>query len=64
MARSHSVLRRYTPPTCTLEVIARDSALSRWVGKPVVNDLRFQLSLDDPKLEREDWVVVKAIALS
>ncbi|MDX2243776.1 MAG: DUF4335 domain-containing protein [Leptolyngbyaceae cyanobacterium bins.302] len=59
MARSHSVLRRYTPPTCTLEVIAKDSALSRWVGKPVVNELRFQLSLDDPKLEREEWVVVQ-----
>ncbi|MDX2232012.1 MAG: DUF4335 domain-containing protein [Leptolyngbyaceae cyanobacterium bins.349] len=59
MARSHSVLRRYTPPTCTLEVIAKDSVLSRWAGQSVVKDLRFQLSLDDPKLPREEWVVVR-----
>lgn len=59
MARSHSVLRRYTPPTCTLEVMAKDSALSRWAGQPVVKDVRFQLSLDDPKLPQEEWVVVR-----
>ncbi|MBF2025799.1 MAG: DUF4335 domain-containing protein [Oscillatoriales cyanobacterium C42_A2020_001] len=59
MSRSHSVLRRYTPPTCTLEVVAKDSALSRWAAQPVVKDLRFQLSLDDPKLDRDQWIVVK-----
>uniref|UniRef100_A0A832M378 DUF4335 domain-containing protein n=1 Tax=Oscillatoriales cyanobacterium SpSt-402 TaxID=2282168 RepID=A0A832M378_9CYAN len=59
MSRSHSVLRRYTPPTCTLEVIAKDSALSRWAAQPVVKDLRFQLSLDDPKLDRDEWIVIK-----
>ncbi len=59
MARSHSILRRYTPPTCTLEVMAKESALSRWAGQAVVKDVRFQLSLDDPKLPKEDWVTVK-----
>jgi hypothetical protein len=59
MARSHSILRRYTPPTCTLEIIAKNSALSRWVGKPVVDNLQFQLSLDDPKLDREEWLTIQ-----
>lgn len=59
MARSHSLLKRYTPPTCTLEVTARESALSRWALQPVVKGIRFQLSLDDPKLPQEDWVVVQ-----
>lgn len=59
MARSHSILRRYTPPTCTLEIIAKNSALSRWAGQPVVNNLQFQLSLDDPKLDREEWITVR-----
>jgi len=59
MARSHSILRRYTPPTCTLEVMAKESALSRWAVQPVVKDIRFQLSLDDPTLPKEEWVVVK-----
>lgn len=59
MSRSPTVLRRYTPPTCTLEVVAKDSALSRWAAQPVVKDLRFRLSLDDPKLDRDEWIVVE-----
>ena len=56
---SHSILRRYTPPTCTLEITAKSSPLSRWVGQPVVKQLQFQLSLDDPKLSKEQWVVLR-----
>lgn len=51
-----SVLRRYTPPTCTLEIMAKNSPLSRWVGQPVLKDLRFSLRLDDPKLTQENWI--------
>lgn len=58
MSRSVSILRRYTPPTCTLEIKAQDSALSRWTNQPVVRDVRFQLNLDDPKLPEEKWTVV------
>jgi hypothetical protein len=54
---SYSVLRRYTPPTCTLEILAKSSPLSRWAGQPVLKNLRFRLSLDDPTLPKEDWVV-------
>jgi Domain of unknown function (DUF4335) len=56
---SHSILRRYTPPTCTLEVKAKNSPLSRWAGQPVVKQLQFQLSLDDPKLPKEQWVTLR-----
>ncbi len=53
MALSNSVLRRYTPPTCTLQIIARSSPLSRWAGRPVLKQLRFELHLDDPQLSED-----------
>lgn len=43
---STPVSRRYTPPTCTLEITAQTSALSRWTGQPVLKQLQFQLSLE------------------
>ncbi len=52
------VLRRYTPPTCTLEINANNSPLSHWTGKPVLKNLRFQLSFDDPKLPEEKQVTI------
>lgn len=56
---SHSVLRRYTPPTCTLEILGKRSPLSRWMAQPALKDLRFRLSLDDPKLSKEEWVELR-----
>ncbi|MEX0270599.1 DUF4335 domain-containing protein [Leptolyngbyaceae cyanobacterium UHCC 1019] len=56
MLRSPSVMRRYTPPTCTLEVKAENSSLSRWAEQPVVKDVRFHLKLDDPTLAQDRWV--------
>jgi hypothetical protein len=53
-----SVLRRYTPPTCTLEIAATGSVLSRWTDRTVLKNLRFQLSFDDPKLPPEQQVTV------
>ena len=49
MALSNSVIRRYTPPTCTLEVLAQNSPLSRWMGKSVLKHLSFELCFDDPR---------------
>ncbi|MDJ0620782.1 MAG: DUF4335 domain-containing protein [Calothrix sp. MO_192.B10] len=49
MALSNSVIRRYTPPTCTLEVWAQNSPLSRWMGKSVLKQIRFELCFDDPR---------------
>jgi hypothetical protein len=53
-----AVLRRYTPPTCTLEIAAARSALSRWTDRTVLKDLRFHLSFDDPKLLPDQQVTV------
>lgn len=49
MSLSNSVLHRYTPPTCTLQVVAYSSPVSRWVGSKVVKQLQFDLRFDDPK---------------
>lgn len=53
MSLSNSVLRRYTPPTCTLQVVAYSSPVSRWVGRSVVKQVQFELGLDDPRLPAE-----------
>ena len=39
--------------------MASDSPLSRWASKPVLKDIRFKLSLDDPKVSRDEWIVVR-----
>lgn len=46
---SKRITRRYTPPTCTLEVSGETSALSQWTRRPVLKDLQFHLSLDNPR---------------
>ncbi len=59
MALSNSVLRRYTPPTCTLEIVAKSSPLSRWVGQSVIKDLRFELRFDDPRRPEDQRVTIR-----
>jgi hypothetical protein len=54
-----SLLRRYTPPTCTLEVTGVESPLSRWSDRPVARRLRFRLRFDDPRLEAEQQVMIE-----
>lgn len=49
MPLSNSVLHRYTPPTCTLQVVAYSSPVSRWVGSKVVKEVQFDLRFDDPR---------------
>jgi hypothetical protein len=58
MFSSHSVIRRYTPPTCTLEILAKTSPLSRWAGRTLLKELRFKLSFDDPRIIQERAVVI------
>ncbi|MEG3845286.1 DUF4335 domain-containing protein, partial [Microcoleus sp. herbarium14] len=53
------VLKRYTPPTCTLEITAKSSPLSRWAGKPVFKSLSFELRLDDPRLPDTQHVTLR-----
>ena len=56
---STSVLRRYTPPTCTLEIAAKGSALSKWTDRAVLKNLRFQLSFDDPTVPEDQQVEIR-----
>ena len=59
MSSSNTVLRRYTPPTCTLEITASGSPLERWLGRPALKQLQFQLGLDDPRLPEEKRLTLK-----
>jgi len=56
---SYALLRRYTPPTCTLEISAKSSPLSFWNQTTLVKDLRFELRFDDPKLPEEQQITIK-----
>ncbi len=56
---SPTLTRRYTPPTCSLEVAAKTSALSQWTGKPLIKELSFELSFDDPRLGPDQRIVIK-----
>ncbi|MDJ1170534.1 DUF4335 domain-containing protein [Roseofilum sp. BLCC_M154] len=56
---SSSVIRRYTPPTCTLEIIGQSSPLSRWTKQPAIKNLRFRLHFDDPREGMEAKIMVK-----
>lgn len=53
------LIRRYTPPTCTLELLGRRSPLYLWTGQHRVKDLGFELRFDDPRSPTEDQIVVK-----
>ncbi|MGB3637635.1 MAG: DUF4335 domain-containing protein [Rivularia sp. (in: cyanobacteria)] len=59
MPLSNPVIRRYTPPTCTLEVLAQSSPLSRWMGKSVLKQVRFNLRFDDPRQPEKELVVIQ-----
>jgi Domain of unknown function (DUF4335) len=59
MATEPTLIRRYTPPTCSLEIVAQQSPLSRWMGKVALKDVRFKLSFDDPRISDDDWVVLR-----
>ena len=58
MPLSKSVLHRYTPPTCTLQVVAYSSPVSRWVGSKVVKEVQFDLRFDDPKSPSEKQISI------
>lgn len=52
------VTRQYTPPTCTLEVSANTSFLSRWKHESWDN-FRFKLSFDDPRLSEYKYIAIE-----
>ncbi len=47
---TNNIIRRYTPPTCILEIQGKSSPLSRFKGNNLVRNLWFQLSFGDAKL--------------
>ena len=58
MDNSYNIIRRFTPPTCTLEIWGKNSPLSRWTKKKAVREIQFKLSFDDPKnLDAEPIVI-------
>lgn len=59
MPLTNSVIRRYTPPTCTLQIVDRNSPLSRWVGRSATSLLQFELRFDDPRLPEEKRVSIQ-----
>ena len=59
MKNSYNVIRRFTPPTCTLEIWGKNSPLSRWANKKLVKDIRFKLSFDDPKNLDTEPITIK-----
>jgi hypothetical protein len=55
----NKLLRRYTPPTCTLELWVRRSRL-RPFWKPVsAKDWQFNLRFDDPRMPEEQQITLK-----
>lgn len=51
-------IRKYTPPTCTLEVTTHTPWFSRLRGQEVLEDLQFQLRFDDPRLPKEEYITL------
>jgi len=54
-----SIIKRYTPPTCTLEIRGKKSPLSRIFGRTLLKDLNFQLRFDDPRIPEENQVILE-----
>lgn len=53
MPWSHSMSRRYSPPTCTLEVSVKRSLWSLCTGQYSRKSIHFQLTFDDPQSHTE-----------
>lgn len=56
---SGELVRKYTSPTCTLEIAANASVLARWTRKPTLKNQRFSLNFDDPRMGEDQWVVLR-----
>ncbi|VXD24214.1 conserved hypothetical protein [Planktothrix serta PCC 8927] len=53
------IIRRYTPPTCTLEVQAKRSLISRLKHQPILEQFKFKLCFDDPRLPDADHITIE-----
>lgn len=53
-----STIHRFTPPTCTLEIIGQKSFV-RWHSKNLANKTRFKLKFDDPRQATSRQVTIQ-----
>ncbi|MEY3328599.1 MAG: hypothetical protein RLZZ115_1482, partial [Cyanobacteriota bacterium] len=53
------IIRRYTPPTCTLEVQAKRPFISRLKQQPILKQFKFKLCFDDPRLPDADHITIE-----
>ncbi len=59
MIISRSIIKKYTPPTCTLKVMGKRSVLSQWSKHPLLKDVRFELRFDDPRKTKEQKITLQ-----
>jgi hypothetical protein len=43
------IIHRFTPPTCTLEIIGKKLFFSRWISSDILPKFQFKLKFDDPR---------------
>lgn len=55
MSSSYSVIHRFTPPTCTLEILAK----SFFWRRSTTENCRFELRFDDPRLPDQEQASVR-----
>ncbi|BAQ65617.1 hypothetical protein GM3709_2382 [Geminocystis sp. NIES-3709] len=58
MVINTSSFRRYTPPTCTLEIYHPHSFWGNWGAKTFPPQFSFQLHFDDPRLPKNEKSVI------
>lgn len=59
MLTTNSVIKRYTPPTCTLQILSKNFSFPKWLRKNSHQDLSFELSVDDPRLPETKQINIK-----
>jgi hypothetical protein len=55
---TNNIIRRYTPPTCTLEIQGKRSPLARWKGDNLIRSLWFQLSFSNSHGAMEESIEI------
>ena len=53
-----STIHRFTPPTCTLEIISQ-KPLVRWTTRKISPKARFKLRFDDPRQATSRQVTIQ-----
>ena len=54
-----STIHRFTPPTCTLEINGKKSALSRWTRQDIFQKIKFKLRFDDPRQATSKQIIIQ-----